>query len=355
MRVVVAMSGGVDSSVAAALLRDAGHEVLGVTMRLLDDDRAGRGPGGCCSVAAARDAARVAARLGIPHYPLDFREQIEQEVVEDFCSEYSRGRTPSPCIRCNERLKFGVLLDRLAEFGADRLATGHHARVAWAAGGWRLLRARDRAKDQSYFLYRLDQDQLGRVLMPVGELTKAGVRERARDLGLPVADKPESQEVCFIPGDDYAAFLRERCPAAFVPGPVLDTSGNRVGEHRGIGHFTVGQRRGLGIPFGERRYVVAIDAGRNAVVVGREDEARSSSAGLEDVRWVSGKVPDAAFRALVRVRNVHEGGMAMVMPLADRRAVVRFDEPQWAVCPGQAAVFYDGDIVLGGGIIVKGQ
>jgi tRNA-specific 2-thiouridylase len=355
MRVVVAMSGGVDSSVAAALLRDAGHEVLGVTMRLLDDDRAGRGPGGCCGVAAVRDAARVAARLGIPHYPLDFREQLEQEVVDDFCSEYARGRTPNPCIRCNDILKFRLLLGRLAEFGAGRLATGHHARIRQAGDGWQLLRARDRAKDQSYFLYRMDQEQLGRVLMPVGELTKAEVRDRARELGLPVADKPDSQEICFIPGDDYAAFLRERCPDAFVPGPVVDTAGNRVGEHRGIGHYTVGQRRGLGIPFGERRYVVAIDVARNAVVVGTEDEARSSSAELEDVCWVAGRAPEAGFRALVKVRNVHAGGAATVTPLAGNRAEVAFDEPQWAVCPGQAAVFYGDDIVLGGGIVLNAE
>ncbi|MBN2536975.1 tRNA 2-thiouridine(34) synthase MnmA [candidate division WOR-3 bacterium] len=342
MKAVVALSGGVDSAVAAALLLEQGIAVTGVHLRMLDRDD-------------GTEARAVANRLGIECPVLDFRAELEQQVIADFCLEYSRGRTPSPCIRCNERLKFGVLLDRLSEFGADRLATGHYARVARAAGDWRLERARDRAKDQSYFLYRLDQDQLGRVLMPVGDLTKAEVRARARDLGLPVADKPESQEICFVPGDDHVAFLEERCPAAFVPGPVVDTSGNRVGEHCGIGRFTVGQRRGLGIPFGERRYVVAIDAGRNAVVVGRENEARSSSAGLEDVRWVSGKTPGAAFRALVRVRNVHEGGMAMVTPLADRRAAVRFDEPQWAVCPGQAAVFYEGDIVLGGGIVLNAE
>jgi tRNA-specific 2-thiouridylase len=355
MRVVVAMSGGVDSSVAAALLREQGLDVIGVTMRLMDDDRSGTGPGGCCGLDAVRDAARVAARLGIPHYPLDFRQQLEQEVVADFCREYSRGRTPSPCIRCNDILKFRLLLGRLDEFGAERLATGHHARVARAAEKWRLLRARDRAKDQSYFLYRMDQDQLGRVLMPVGELTKSEVRDRARELGLPVADKPDSQEICFIPGDDYAAFLAERCPEAFTPGPVTDRDGNEVGEHRGIGHFTVGQRRGLGIPFGERRYVVRIDVDSNTVVVGTEEDARSRGAELEDLRWVAGRAPGEDFRALVKVRNVHAGGMATVTLRGRDRAAVAFDEPQWAVCPGQAAVLYDDDIVLGGGIIAAAR
>lgn len=355
MRVVVAMSGGVDSSVAAALLQEQGLDVVGVTMRLLENDQAGRGAGGCCGLGAVRDAARVAARLGIPHYPLDFRQQLEQEVVADFCREYARGRTPNPCIRCNDILKFRLLLGRLEELGAERLATGHYARIARAADGWRLQRARDPAKDQSYFLYRMTQEQLRQVLMPVGELTKADVRDRARVLGLPVADKPDSQEICFIPGDDYTAFLAERCPAAFTPGPVIDRDGNKVGEHRGIGHFTVGQRRGLGIPFGERRYVVRIDVDSNTVVVGAEDDACSRGADLEDLCWVAGRAPGEDFRALVKVRNVHAGGMATVTPEGGDRAALEFDEPQWAVCPGQAAVFYDDDIVLGGGIIAAAR
>ena len=353
MRVAVAMSGGVDSSVAAALLKRQGHEVVGVTMRFLDQDPAEAGGGrGCCGMLAVRDAARVAATLGFPHYPLDFRQDFERDIIEDFCSEYARGRTPNPCIRCNEKVKFRVLLGRLQELGAERLATGHYARVTQDGNGsWQLRKGVDERKDQSYFLYTLTQDQMARVLMPVGELTKAEVRNLARSIGLPVADKAESQEICFIPDNDYPGFLRRRRPEMFRPGPVLDSSGNEIGRHDGIAGYTVGQRRGFGIALGERRYVVSIDAERNTVVLGAEEECRSGQGIVEDINWVSGSPPEARFDAVVKIRYQHPGARARVEPLEGRRARVTFDEPQWAITPGQAMVFYNGDVVLGGGTI----
>lgn len=353
MRVAVAMSGGVDSSVAAALLRQQDHEVVGVTMRFLDQDPADEAGGrGCCGIQAVRDAARVAARLGFPHYPLDFREDFERGIIEDFCSEYARGRTPNPCIRCNERVKFGVLLDRLGDLGADHLATGHYARITRDGdGSWQLRKGTDERKDQSYFLYTMTQNQLTRVMMPVGELAKAGVRKLAHELALPVAEKAESQEICFIPDNDYPGFLRRLQPGMFRPGPVLDTEGREIGRHDGIAGYTVGQRRGFGIAFGERRYVVSIDAERNAVVLGTEDECRSKQGFVEDVNWVSGDPPEHALDAVVKIRYQHLGARARVEPLDDRRARVTFAEPQWAITPGQAMVFYQGDVVLGGGTI----
>ncbi|MFO7675464.1 MAG: tRNA 2-thiouridine(34) synthase MnmA [bacterium] len=352
MRVAVAMSGGVDSSVAAALLRDEGHEVIGVTMRLTDEDPGPAGARGCCGVRAVDDARRVCARLGIPHYPLDFRDALEREVIEDFRTEYARGRTPNPCIRCNDILKFGHLLGRLAELGAERLATGHYARIVRAGADLELRRARDRQRDQSYFLYRFTQGQLGRTLLPLSGLTKDEVRGRARELGLAVADKPDSQEICFVPGDDYPAFLRARCPELFRAGPVVDLDGRELGRHQGIANFTVGQRKGLGIPLGERYYVVRLEPATATVVVGPARAARAVTAELEQLSWVSGRPPAGEFEALVRIRNLAEGGRARVR-VEEARALVEFEEPQWAVAPGQAAVCYHGETVLGGGIIAR--
>ncbi len=354
MRVAVAMSGGVDSSVAAALLRQQGHDIVGVTMRFLDQDpAAATGGRSCCGIQAVRDAGRVAARLGFPHYPLDFRQEFARDIIEDFCSEYSRGRTPNPCIRCNEKVKFRVLLDRLQELGAQCLATGHYARITRDNCSWQLRKGVDERKDQSYFLYTMTQDQMARVLMPVGEQTKTEVRKLARGLGLPIADKAESQEICFIPDNDYTGFLRQRRPEMFRPGPVLDTSGNEIGRHQGICGYTVGQRRGFGIAFGERRYVTNIDAERNAVVLGTENDARSSKGLVQDVNWVSGNPPEAPLDAVVKIRYQHSGAQARVEPLENRCARVSFAEPQWAIAPGQAMVFYSGDTVLGGGTIAR--
>ena len=351
MRVAVALSGGVDSAVAAVLLKRQGFDVIAVTMRLLDRDPGPAGRG-CCGLRAVRDARRVAARLGIPHFTIDFRTALEREVIADFIHEYARGRTPNPCIRCNDILKFQLLLNRLEEMQVDRLATGHHARIRKNdRDAWELVRGSDPQKDQSYFLYRLTQEQLARVLMPIGEHTKREVRDIACSLELAVADKRDSQEICFTPDDDYVRFLRERCPETFEPGPVLDLDGTEIGRHDGIAAFTIGQRKGLGIPFPERRYVVRMDPQSATVVLGREQEVYSRAAELEDVHWVSGRVPDAEFRAVVRIRSQHPGRAATVRPVSGSRAEVMFDEPQWAIAPGQAAVFYEADVVLGGGVI----
>ena len=386
MRVLVAMSGGVDSSVAAALLKEQGCDVVGVTMRLFDDERKGEGGRGCCWFGGSRDAARVAAKLGFAHYTWDFRKEFEASVIGDFCSEYGRARTPNPCLRCNEVLKFTELLGRAAQLGAELIATGHYARIAKTgtvpcaegrgqtrgadlaplsgpvpsqglspafadSSEWRLLKGVDATKDQSYFLYAMTQEQLSRVLMPVGGHTKTEVRELARKFDLPVADKQESQDICFVPDNDYEAFLRRRRPELFRPGPVLDMSGKVLGQHEGIAGFTKGQRKGLGLAFGERRYVVRLDLEKNAVVLGTEDEARGRVVEAGDARWVSGRAPDEPFRAEARVRYQGRGGTALVEPTREGRVRVTFDEPQWAPTPGQAVVFWQGDSILGGATI----
>jgi len=392
------MSGGVDSSVAAALLQEQGYDVVGVTMRLHDGaglsadyadctDGSGNrqseivnrksawGGRGCCGSVGSRDAARVAAKLGFPHYTWDFRKEFEASVIEDFCSEYGRGRTPNPCLRCNEVLKFTELLGRAAQLGAELIATGHYARIAardmtqlssigivsqadseganrdCPPFAWQLLKGVDVNKDQSYFLYAMTQEQLNRVLMPVGSRTKTEVRELALQLDLPVAEKPESQDICFVPDNDYEAFLRRRRSDLFQGGPVLDTSGNVLGQHEGIAGFTVGQRKGLGLAFGERRYVVRLEPEKNAVVLGTEDEARGRVVEAGDARWVSGHAPDEPFRAHASVRYQSKGGEALVEPLGGNRVRVAFDEPQWAPTPGQAVVFWQGDCCIGGATI----
>jgi tRNA-specific 2-thiouridylase len=375
MRVLVAMSGGVDSSVSAALLKEQGYDVVGVTMRLFDDERKGDGGRGCCGFGGSQDAARVAAKLGFPHYTWDFRKEFEASVIGDFCSEYGRARTPNPCLRCNEVLKFTELLGRASQVEAELIATGHYARIVARdmtgkrglyrassrseglsplSGGvttWQLLKGVDEHKDQSYFLYAMTQEQLSRVLMPVGGYTKPEVRELARKFDLPVADKPESQDICFVPDNDYEAFLRRRRPELFRPGPVLDVSGNVLGQHEGIAGFTKGQRKGLGLAFGERRYVVRLDPEKNAVVLGTEAEARGSVVEAGDARWVSGRVPVEPFRAEARVRYQGRGGTALVEPIGGDRVRVTFDEPQWAPTPGQAVVFWQGECTVGGATI----
>jgi tRNA-specific 2-thiouridylase len=355
MRVAVAMSGGVDSSVAAHILKARGHDVFGLTMKTWPcGNDAEVDPRVCCGPAAARDAERVAHELGIRHYTIGLERRFEEAIVEHFVAEYARGRTPNPCARCNSLVKFGALLPAALSLGADRLATGHHAVVQEdpSTGTFALLRSRDRLKDQTYFLYALTQRQLSRALMPVGELRKEKVRAIARTARLHVAERPESQDVCFIPRGDVAAFLRERCPSAVRPGPIIDRDGAVLGEHRGIGLYTVGQRSGLGLSRSRPSYVLRIAADENAVVVGDERDLMSQALVATDLSWIAGSPPGDAFRAAAKIRYAATPAPCTVTVGADE-STVSFDEPQRALAPGQAVVLYAGDAVLGGGTIVR--
>jgi len=335
------MSGGVDSSVAAALLLEQGHAVEGVTMKLT--------AGLCCDIGSAQEVCR---QLGIAHRVLDLQEAFERTVVADFVDQYRAGRTPNPCIRCNEIIKFERLLSRARTGGFDRLATGHYARIARDPDGHPVLaRGTDPDKDQSYFLYRLSREQLSSVLFPLGTFCKSDVRRLAAERGLHAAERPESQEICFIPGDDYRSFLRQRAPGAVRPGKMVLTDGTVVGSHDGVAFFTVGQRRGLGVAAGERLYVVRIDPGEDRVVLGRREELASVELRLAEMRYAAGSAPSAPFRAEVRIRYRAAPVPATVHPAADGRARVVLDVPAAGVSPGQAAVLYDRDLVTGGGII----
>ena len=358
-RVVVAMSGGVDSSVAAALLKEEGYRVIGATMQIwprdkqADEDRFG----GCCGLGAVEDARRVAYKLGIPHYVMNFRDIFAQKVIADFCQEYSLGRTPNPCIRCNQYIKFGALLDRAKELGADFIATGHHARIERdeATGQYLLKKGIDCNKDQSYFLYPLAQEQLEHTLLPIGNSTKDRIREIARELELPVAAKPESQEICFIPDDDYPRFLEDYIPQAAKPGPILDERGNTLGQHRGIPSYTIGQRKGLSISAKEPLYVIAVEPERNAIVVGNKEETYGDGLIASDLNWIAIAKPGQPITVKAKIRYRHPEIEAEVSPLDDGKVYVKFSEPQMAITPGQAIVFYDKDIVIGGGIIEQAR
>ena len=351
-RVVAAMSGGVDSSVAAALLVEQGHDVIGITMRLWTEPRpeglSGRSQ--CCGIEDVDDARRVARRLGIPHYTLNMEDAFRRSVVDPFIAEYAAGRTPNPCLDCNTHIKFDRLLERAAALGADRLATGHYARIDRGGPEPRLLRGADPGKDQSYFLYTLSGRAMERTLFPVGGLRKDEVRGAARRHGLAVAEKAESADICFVPGGDYRAVVRSR--VADRPGLFLDVEGREVGRHDGIQHFTIGQRRGLGAPAGERRYVTAIDAAANTVTLGPRDALLAGRIAVEDCHWLAD--PAEAERSAVQLRYRSAALPARVSPDGAGGAIIELDEPAAAVAAGQAAVFYDaktGERVLGGGTV----
>lgn len=353
LRIMTAMSGGVDSSVAAALLKQQGHSVTGVTMCFNIPHQPGARPS-CCGREGIADAQRVALQLDIPHFVLGFSDALEHFIVSDFCSEYLHGRTPNPCVRCNQFLKFDLLLNKALAMGYDYLATGHYARIERRDDGlFHLLSGVDSRKDQSYFLYRLGQPQMRHVLFPLGAYSKPQIRALAAHFHLPVADKAESQEVCFVPNDDYRGFLAARAPYAPVlqPGEIVDTSGKRLGTHNGAAFFTVGQRTGLRIAHTHALYVVRIDAAHNRVIVGSRAEAERSTFSIRDVSWCATPITSPR-DCFVKIRYNHRGAPARIMPQRDV-VLVECREPVFAVTPGQSAVFYDGDDVLGGGIIAE--
>jgi tRNA-specific 2-thiouridylase len=352
------MSGGVDSSVAAALLVEQGHDVVGVTLRVWpwsDAAEPARRFGTCCGTEATDDARRVARTLGIPHYVLDTEREFDRTVVDQFVDEYRHGRTPVPCLACNTELKFGSLLRRAGAWDAAAVATGHYARVTRDAASERYLlwKGRDERKDQSDFLWPLSQTQLAAARFPVGELTKDEVRAQARRLGLATADKPESQEICFIPDDDYRGFLRRRDPDMFVPGAIVDRQGASLGRHAGLANFTVGQKRGLGLATGRRLYVLDLDVGTNTVTVGSAADLEQSRLVARAVNFIAGAPPIEPVPIQARIRHRHTPAAATVRALEGSRAEVVFDEPQRAVAPGQSVVFYRGDLVVGGGVITR--
>jgi len=337
------MSGGVDSSVAAALLKTEGFEVVGATL-ILTDQVFSEG------INFAQD---VAKKLDIPHFVLDLTKEFEHEIVDFFCKEYLSGRTPNPCIVCNKKIKFGFLLTRARALGADYLATGHYAKVVYddATGRFFLKKGKDAKKDQSYFLFALRQSQLTPVVFPLGKMTKTEVKEKAKEIGLQVFDKPESQEVCFIPGNNYKNFIKGRFPRLNEKGPIVSTEGKILGEHQGIFSLTVGQRKGLKIAKGFPLYVISLDKATNAAVVGRKEETFRKELIVSQTNWVSIKSLDIPMEVKVRIRNQHQESPARIIPLSEGRVGVEFFKPQMAVTPGQAAVFYDEDTVVGGGWI----
>ncbi len=359
MRVVVAMSGGVDSSVAAGLMLEAGHEVIGLTMKLRDttpDEMVGKSAS-CCSPDDMRDARQVCDGLGIPHYVIDYREMFQEKVVSPFVESYLNGQTPNPCVLCNDHIKFEPLLKRMRALGAERLVTGHYARITEDEQGlFNLSRGRDEAKDQSYFLFGLGQEILSQTWFPLGDLAKEDVREHAKRMGIATWDKPDSEDICFVPGGDYKKVVEKQVGADALPdaGPILHEDGSVLGQHEGIHRYTVGQRKGLSVASNERLYVLNVRPEDATVVVGPRTSLAMTGLRAERCVWTAGVPPAQSFRADVRIRYRHTGTDGEVVTVGEE-AVVRFDTPQLAVTPGQAVVFYHEGTVIGGGWISKGM
>lgn len=354
-KVLIGMSGGVDSSVAAAVLLEKGYEVIGATMKIWSDknDDSKLTEGGCCSLSAVDDARRVADKLGIPYYVLNFQDVFGEKVIDYFKAEYLKGKTPNPCIACNRYVKFDALLKKAVSMGIDYVATGHYAIIEYDEHRKRYLLKKSvtQKKDQTYALYNLTQEQLSRTLMPIGEYTKESVRKKASELGLSVASKPDSQEICFVEDNDYGRFIEENTDADIKPGNFVDSKGNILGKHKGIIHYTVGQRKGLGIALGKPMYVIRLDVENNAVVLGEGDEVLSDTLIADDLNFISIDGLEAPMRVKAKIRYSAVEADAEIIPLDENRVKVVFDRPQRAITPGQSVVFYDGDIVVGGGTI----
>ena len=353
------MSGGVDSSVTAALLKRQGYEVIGATMKLWSEspEETAAGPEeperNCCALSAVEDARRVAQMLEIPHYVFNFQANFERDVIDYFTAEYLAGRTPNPCIACNHYIKFGAFWQRARELGAEFIATGHYARIEFdpRQQKYLLLKGLDEKKDQSYVLYHLTQEMLAHFLLPLGQLTKAETRALAADFGFLVANKPESQEICFIPDNDYRRFLECRAPGKITPGEFVAADGKVLGRHKGFACYTIGQRKGLGIALGQPMFVTAIDPAKNRVTLGPESAIFTGGLTARDVNWISDETPVSPFRALAKIRYNAATSPAEIFPLPGRRLSVQFDQKQRAITPGQSVVIYDDNLVIGGGVI----
>ncbi len=355
--VVVGMSGGVDSSVAAWLLKEQGYNVIGVTMQIWqeEDNHTTSEEGGCCGLSAVDDARRVAALLDIPYYVMNFKKEFQENVINYFMDSYLKGRTPNPCIACNRYVKWEALLKRSLDIGADYIATGHYARVVHLDNGrYAIQKSKTDAKDQTYALYNLTQQQLAHTLMPVGDFEKPQIRRFAEEIGLVIANKPDSQEICFIPDNDYAGYIQRECDCSTVrPGNFVDKEGNVLGKHKGIIHYTIGQRKGLNLSMGRPVFVTDIRTETNEVVIGNSEDVFSKELYADNVNYMAVADLEDGVRTYAKIRYSHKGAPCVINKCGDGRIKVTFDEPQRAVTPGQAVVFYDGDVVLGGGTIIK--